>query len=51
MSASSGLNVTAVAVVEEQVLDRFLEQTQEEAEVEVVLCRGLVSLLTLCRLR
>ena len=49
MSASSGLNVTAVAVVEEQVLGKFLVQTQAEAEAGVVLWHGPVSLLTLCR--
>ena len=51
MSQSSGLNVTAVAVVEEQVLDRFLEQTQEEAEAEAAQWRGPASPLTLCHLR
>ena len=45
MSQSSGLNVTAVAVVEEQVLGKFLVQTQAEAEAGVVLWRGPASLL------
>ena len=43
------VQVDIKAVVEEQVLGKFLVQTQAEAEAGVVLWHGPVSLLTLCR--